>query len=168
MIVRLRGMSDKKRAADAPPADDAPRSWRNAWPFLVALAVVVIAVVGILSSNLLRPATDRASDPAQVQMVINDAYTARNSLDYGAYRSATCAREVNAPTFPTEQTFVADNTTSREANGHIVIPEITDITVTGDTATATAHWHYDKHPEQKQTDKVALVRENGDWKVCGG
>ena len=89
--------------ADGTPA--APRSWKDAWPFLVALGVIVIAVVGLGLSYLLRPAEERVTDSTRVQYAINDHYTARNASDYTAYREHTCAADLASPSFITEQVF---------------------------------------------------------------
>lgn len=155
---------------DARPdsGDDSPAapSWRNAWPFLAALLVVVLAAGAIGLSYLFRPPSERAGDSAQVQFAINDVYNARNNVDYDAFRNKTCAADRNASSFPSKDQFTAENTTSRETNGRIVIPEISDVTVSGDRATATIHWNFDNKSDQKQTTKVVVLREDGDWKVC--
>ncbi|GAC68145.1 Rv0361 family membrane protein [Gordonia soli] len=152
--------------AGGPDDPGTPRGFRAVWPFVVALVVVVIAVGAIVISYLVRPVDDRLTESAQVQHAINDAYTARNELNYGDYREATCAADHDRAAFPTEQAFVDDNLRSREANGHIVIPEIDQITVTGDRGSAQVHWHFDDHPDDKKSERVVVVRENGDWKVC--
>lgn len=152
---------------NSPPVDDeGSKSWKDAWPFWVALIVVVAAILGVVLSNVLRPAEDRASDSAQVQFAINDVYTARNNVDYGKYKAATCATDVTSGAILPEAEFVAQNRKSVETNGRIVIPEITDVTVTGDRATARVHWHFDKSPDQTQVTSVVVVKDNGDWKVC--
>lgn len=139
----------------------------NLWPFLAAVVVIVLVVGGVLLSNLLRPSDDRVSDAAQVQYAINDSYTARNSLDYRKYREVTCAAVVGAQDFPTEQVFVADNQRSRDTFGKIVIPEITDVTVDGDRATAQVQWHFEnKGSDAKTVTPTVVVREGDKWKVC--
>lgn len=171
-VVRLAdmGKSAARRRSEpeitAEPERVPTPSWRKAWPFLVALVVVVAAVGGIVASHIFRPAEDRAGDSAQVQYAINDIYNARNNVDYNAYRDHTCAADRNSTGFPTEAQFTAANQKSREDNGRIVIPEISDVQVSGDRATATVHWHFDKKSDQTQTTKVAAVREDGNWKVC--
>ncbi|GAA1482717.1 hypothetical protein GCM10009624_31570 [Gordonia sinesedis] len=161
--------ADDGGPTDGASADGAPESapsWKNAWPFWVALIVVALAVVGLLLSYVWRPAEDRASDSAQVQFAINDVYTARNAVNYGDYRNGHCAADLAAPDFPSAEAFAAENRDSQKANGLIVIPEITDVTVTGDRATAQVQWHFDKQPDRKQTTSVSVARENGKWKVC--
>lgn len=163
-----RGAQAARSGGDEPSAADpgARRSWKDAWPFWVALAVIVIGGLAIGLSYAFKPSGERGGDSAKVQYAINDAYTARNALNYDKYRGAHCAADLRAPGFPGREAFVADNRRSRDADGTIVIPEITDLTVHGDRADAKVHWHFDKHPDAKQTTQVSVVRENGSWKVC--
>ncbi|NDK88140.1 hypothetical protein GYA93_00870 [Gordonia desulfuricans] len=158
--------SSAPEPTDPQPDDAPPPSWRNAWPFLVALVVVALAALGIGLSYLFRPAEERASDAAKVQYAINDQYTARNNVDYAAYRESTCAAELASTGFPSEQTFTTENQASLEANGRVIIPEITDVSVDGDRATAKVHWQFDKKSDQTHTVDTVVVREDGNWKVC--
>jgi len=144
--------------------EPAPKSWRNAWPFFVALGAVVLLVGGVALSYLFRPAEDRASETAQVQYAINDFYTARNGANYAAYREHTCAADLASPEFITEQAFVAQNQDLKD--NPIQIPEITDLTVEGDRATAQVHWHRKDSSDKVTTTPTIVVRENGEWKVC--
>ncbi|GAB88087.1 Rv0361 family membrane protein [Gordonia rhizosphera] len=161
-----KGPRDQDSSRPAGPSDAEPRSWKDAWPFLVALAVVLVGVIWIATSYLMRPADDRMSDGARVQHAIDDLYTARGQLDYASFRAATCAADLASDSFPSETAFLEQNRASLEENGPIVIPEISDITVSGDRATAQVHWHFDDKPDQEQTTDVVVVREDGDWKVC--
>ncbi|WHU47590.1 hypothetical protein QNM97_00800 [Gordonia sp. L191] len=156
----------KRAGPDVVPDEPVTPSWRNAWPFWVALVVVVLAAGGIALSYVFRPAEDRASDSAKVQYAINDLYTARNNVDYTAFREHTCGADLNSAGFPSQPEFATQNRQSLETNGRIVIPTISDVTVSGDRATATVHWHFDKKSDQTQTTKVAAIREDGNWKVC--
>ena len=147
--------------ADGTPA--APRSWKDAWPFLVALGVIVVAVVGLGLSYLLRPAEERVTDSTRVQYAINDYYTARNASDYTAYREHTCAADLASPSFITEQVFSEQN---RDRRDNPIQIDITDLTVDGDRAQAQVHWHLKNSSDQKHTVPTVVVRENGEWKVC--
>ncbi|GAB19188.1 hypothetical protein GOEFS_076_00170 [Gordonia effusa NBRC 100432] len=151
----------------AQTADDQSPRTGNIWPFAAAVIVIVLAVGGVLLSNVLRPSDDRVSDSAQVQYAINDSYTARNSLDYAKYRSTMCADVVDAADFPTEQVFVEENRRSRETFGKILIPEIADVMIDGNRATAQVHWHFEnKGSDAKTVTPTTVVREGDEWKVC--
>ena len=161
------GASDSKNPDSDLDADDQrPRTWKDAWPFWSALVIVVVAILAVVLSNMLRPAEERASDSGQVQFAINDNYTARNNVDYGKFKQSTCAADTSSSSFISEQEFVSQNRTSVESKGRIVIPEITDVTVNGDRATARVHWHFDKTPDDKQTTSVVVVKDDGTWKLC--
>ena len=161
------GARDSKNPGSDVDADDQrPRTWKDAWPFWVALVIVVLAILGVVLSNVLRPAEERASDSGQVQFAINDNYTARNNVDYGKYKQTTCAADTSSSSFISEQEFVRQNRTLVESKGRIVIPEITDVAVNGDRATAKVNWHYDKTPDDKQTTSVVVVKDDGTWKLC--
>ncbi|MDL9938582.1 hypothetical protein QSJ18_17690 [Gordonia sp. ABSL1-1] len=144
----------------------APRDWKAAWPFLAAVVVIVLAVGGLGISYLMRPPEERVSEDAKVQWAINGQYTARNGPDYASYREHTCAKDLADPEFVTEAAFVADNQRSLDTNGPIQIPEITDLVVTGDRATADVHWHFKNSSDNTQIVPTIVVREDGDWKVC--
>ncbi len=147
--------------------DDRTASRGALWPFIAAVAVIVIGVGAVVLSNLLRPSDDRVTDSTQVQYAINDNYTARNGIDYAKYRASTCSSVHDAGDFPTEATFVADNQRSRDEFGKILIPEITDVVVDGDRATAQVHWHFEKKgSDAKTVTSTVVVREGDQWKVC--
>lgn len=147
------------------PDGDAP-SWKAALPFIIAGVVVLVVVIGVLISNAVRPAEDRMSEDAKVQHAINDYYTARNEADFDKYAAVNCAAVRGAEGFPTKDSFVTDNRKSMDDNGQIKIPEITDLTVNGDCATARVHWHFDKSEDKKNVADTTVVREDGEWKVC--
>ncbi|WP_083709158.1 Rv0361 family membrane protein [Williamsia sterculiae] len=151
---------------DVSPADD-PRSWRDAWPFFIAVGVVAVTIVIVVLLNVLHPASDRLTDSALISRVINDQYTARNSLDYATFRELTCADDVNAPDFPGQQAFTADNGKLRDTQGQLVIDEIADTTVDGAQATANVTWHRAGKDSHTTVTATTLVKQGDDWKVCG-
>lgn len=106
------------------------------------------------------------SDDALVQHAINDYYT---PLQRGRLRQVRRGELCGRPEcggFLAEDTFVTDNLQSMADNGQIMIPEITDLTVDGDRATARVHWHFEKSADKKNVVGTTVVREDGKWKVC--
>ncbi|GED99142.1 Rv0361 family membrane protein [Gordonia crocea] len=150
---------DLGRLADELNKRDAPTKG----PFLAALAVVVVLIGVILIVQWVRPFSDRISDEDTVRIAVNDHYTARNAVNYDSFRAATCAAKV-----PPRAEFESTNTRSREANGRIVIPQgqIADVTITGDKASATVTWHYEKRATENQKTPTTLIRQDDKWKVC--
>lgn len=143
--------------------DDDPA--RSRWPFLAALGVVVVLVVVVVILAVVNPAEDRMSDSARVQFVVNDAYSARNSLNYEQYRNSFCEQELQSPDFPTAAQFADENRVARDEHGQLVIPSM-DVDVAGDTADVTVHWHREDTPDDEQQTALTVVRRGDDWKVC--
>ena len=135
------------------------------WPFLVAVAIVVVTLGAIGVTYVVRPADERLTEEAKVTRSINDYYTAKNAIDYPNFRAATCAADTSSVDFPTEDEFIIENTDARDADGAIEIDDISESVVNGNRATANVHWSR-KEKTETQITGVVLVNEEGDWKVC--
>ncbi|MGZ8177216.1 Rv0361 family membrane protein [Williamsia sp. SKLECPSW1] len=156
--------SNDTTAQPAPDPDDP--GLRAAWPFVVAVVIVVLVIGGVVASQLLRPAEDRLPDNAAVQAAVNDFYTAKNAVNYTAFRDATCSRVVDGGSFPTATAFRSAAQASRDAHGKVIVTTIADIAVSGTSATASMTWRYEKNPALT-TQSVPLVKDADTWKVCG-
>lgn len=143
--------------------DDDPG--RSRWPFLVALGFVVLLVAVVAGVALIDPPAERLSDSTKVQHAVNDAFTARNSLNYGQYRDAHCAADLEAADFPTATEFADENRKARDAQGPIVIPDMA-VQIQGDVATVAVNWHREKTSNEKQTTDLTVIRQGDEWKVC--
>ncbi|MCK0439434.1 hypothetical protein MUG78_08165 [Gordonia alkaliphila] len=161
---------NSKRAPDGYPeamaeefgSDDPGRS---RWPFMVALGFVVLLVAGIAGVALIDPPAERLSDSAQVQHAVNDAFTARNSLNYEQYREAHCEADRQAADFPTAAEFADENRAARTEHGQIVIPDMA-VEMQGDVAAVQVNWHREDTPDEKQTTDLTVIRQGDEWKVC--
>lgn len=138
---------------------------RTPWPFIIAVAIVVIVLGAIGVMHVVRPAEDRLTEESKVSRTINDYYTARNAINYSNFRALTCAAERDSVEFPTEEVFSTENTRDREADGQIEISDISETVVNGDRATANVHW-FRQQKTQTQITPVTLVKESDNWKVC--
>lgn len=157
--------TDSSAHPSGPDAPDDP-GWKAAWPFLVAVVIVVLALGAIGLFHVLRPASERLTDTAKITHAINDYYTAKNSITYDKFRDASCATDQKSATFPSAATFRDAAQRSRDEHGNIVVTDITETAVNGGTATANMHWNYNKNPSN-QILPLALVKQGDDWKVCG-
>lgn len=157
--------SNDTSAQPAPEPEDDP-GLKAAWPFIVAVVIVVLVIGGVVASQLLRPADDRLPDNAAVQHAINDYYTAKNAINYTAFRDATCSRVVDGGSFPNDEAFRSAAQSTRDSKGKIMVTTIADISVSGTSATASMTWRYEKDPRQT-TQSVPLVKDADTWKVCG-
>lgn len=146
-----------------PPLEDDER--RTPWPFLIAVAIVVLVLGAIGVMHVVRPAEDRLTEESKVSRTINDYYTAQNALNYSNFRALTCAAQRDSADFPSEEAFSTEQTEAREADGQIEISNISETVVNGDRATANVH-SFRKQKTQTQITPVTLVKESDSWKVC--
>lgn len=127
-------------------------------PFLGALAIIVIVVIGIIAFNAFGDDKPRPEDVGIALVGQNDAL---QRLNYGDYRRYTCrAHQDN------EADVLARQRDSVAKNGQRFIDDVTAITIDGDRATAVVKYHFDKTASTSSGGEVVFAREDGAWKVC--
>lgn len=151
---------------DDPRYDDVDeRTWRDAVPFFIAAAFVVVVVGAIALVAIISPPGERLNDSTRVQYVVNDAFTARNSLNYQQYSNSFCERDRVSPEFPSMDAFLEANRSERDTKGNIEVPDM-DVTVDGDVAHVKVNWQREKDPADKGVTEWTVIRQGEDWKVC--
>lgn len=128
-------------------------------PIVIAAAIVVVAMGSIWALKFFR--TDKLPDDGLVVRAIVAQNDALQRESYPDFRNFTCVAQQG-----TEPQVLADQRRSVSANGHRVVEDVKDFAITGDRATATVVYHFEKKPDDKATAPMAFVRENGTWKVC--
>lgn len=129
-------------------------------PILTALAVVGVALIAVFALRLIRGG-DTVPDSAAVGEAVvgqNDALQRGNYVDF---KSFTCANQQGI-----EGQVLADQRQSASTKGARYVDDVKDVTVTGDSATATVVYHFEKSEDDKVSSPMTFVRENGTWKVC--
>jgi uncharacterized protein HemX len=128
-------------------------------PFLGALAVIAIVVIGIVLFNVFGSQHTTPGDQvAQAAVGQNDALQRQ---DYDAYRKFTCRAQQGA-----EADFLARQRDSVAKNGERYLDDVKDIRIDGDRASATVTYHLDKTAGTKTPAQVGFALEDGAWKVC--
>jgi hypothetical protein len=128
-------------------------------PIAIAAAIVVVALGSMWVLRFFRG--DEVPDDVLVGRAVvaqNDALQREN---YADFRSYTCAAQQGV-----ENQVVADQRQSKTAKGNRFVDDVKDFAVTGDRATATVVYHFEKSPDAKVNSPMTFVRENGSWKVC--
>ena len=128
-------------------------------PIAIAAAIVVVALGAMWVLRFFRG--DEVPDDVLVGRAVvaqNDALQREN---YADFRSYTCAAQQGV-----ENQVVADQRQSKTAKGNRFVDDVKDFAVTGDRATATVVYHFEKSPDAKVNSPMTFVRENGSWKVC--
>jgi hypothetical protein len=128
-------------------------------PFLGALAVIVLVVIGIMLFNVFDGSSPApGTDVGRAIVGQNDALQRQ---DYADFRDFTC-RAVQRG----EADFLARQRDSVAKHGERYIDDVKDVRIDGDRATATVTYHFDKTADTTSGSELTVVREDGSWKVC--
>jgi hypothetical protein len=127
-------------------------------PFLGALAIIVLVVIGIVVFNA---GGDDGPRPEDVGVAVVGQNDALQRVDYGDYRKYTCGAKQGK-----EADVAAAQRDSAAKNGQRYVDDVTAIKIDGDKATANVTYSFANARDTKTTSDVALVREDGAWKVC--
>jgi hypothetical protein len=139
------------------PEDDPDRPTMA--PFLGALAIFVLIVIGIVAFNVFG-----RSEPPADQQVGRAAVGQNDALqrqDYAAFRTYTCRDQQGV-----ETDILARQRDSVAKRGERFVDDVADIKVDGDRASANVTYHFAKAPDTKTGVAMTFVREDGAWKVC--
>lgn len=142
------------------PEPGTPADRPTATPFLAALVIIVLVVVAIGLLNFFDEDEGRPADQ-QVAVAAVGQNDALQRLDYGDFRSYTCARLQG-----TEAEVLATQRESAEQRGERFVDDVAEVKIDGDRATATVTYHFDKAPDAEEDVEMTFVREGGVWKVC--
>ncbi len=134
-------------------------SGTSAAPFLAALAIIVLAVIGIGVVTLFRGGDDsRREAVVRAAIAHNDAL---QRLDYTAFEASTCAAQQGS-----EATVLDDQRASVAARGPRYVDDVLGISVDGDRATATVVYHFENSEDDKIETPSEFVNEDGTWRLC--
>lgn len=140
-------------------SDDSDNTGSTPLPFIAALAIIVLVLLGIGGITLANRGKDSQKE-AVVRAAIgqNDAL---QRLDYPAFRANTCLRLAG-----TENDVLARQRKSVADKGTRFVNNVTEVTVDGDTATANVSYYFASDKDAKIDAKTEFVREDGSWRVC--
>jgi hypothetical protein len=142
--------------ADPVPDPDRP----TIAPFVGALTIVVLVVIGIVVVNYF----DRDDDLTPEQLVARAAVAQNDALqreNYADFRAYTCAAQQGD-----EAKFSATQRDSKDRRGPRYVDEVTGISIGGDRATATVTYSFERARDTKTGVETTFAREDGAWKVC--
>lgn len=128
-------------------------------PILGALAIVVVAVLAVFAVRVFRGG--EPPDDAAVARAVVGQNDALQRESYADFQTFTCAAQQGV-----EAQVLADQRQSAAAKGARYVDDIRDVAVTGDRATATVVYHFEKSADDKVSTPMTAVRESGAWKVC--
>lgn len=128
-------------------------------PILAALAVAGAISAAFFLLQLFQ------GDPLAGEGGVGRAVVGQNDAlqraDYADFRAFTCIAEQGI-----ETQVLADQRQTTTVRGARFVDDVTEVVVTGDQASATVVYHFEKTPDDKITTPMTFARENGAWKVC--
>ncbi|MFM9032851.1 MAG: lumazine-binding protein [Mycobacterium sp.] len=129
-------------------------------PILTALAVVGVALIAVFALRMVRGGSALPDEVAVRRAAVgqNDALQRQ---DYADFRSFTCTAQQGS-----ESGVITAQRDTTSARGARYVDDVKDVSVTGDRATATVVYHFEKAGDDKVASPMTFVRENGGWKVC--
>lgn len=128
-------------------------------PFLGALAIIVLVVIGIWLANTFGDNT--VPDGQQVGVAAVGQNDALQRQSYAEFRRYTCRAQ-----YGSEAEVIGRQRDSVAKRGERTLDDVTNVAVDGDRATATVIYHFAKAPDDKTPADMTFVREDGTWKVC--
>ncbi|BBZ62872.1 Rv0361 family membrane protein [Mycolicibacterium monacense] len=146
-------------SAESDPDTGRPSDRPTAAPFMIALVIIVLVVIGIWLVNLFE-----GDEPTPEQLIGRVAAAQNDALqreDYQAFQAYTCRAE-----HATESEVLERQRNSSAEQGARFIDGVSDVVVDGDRATATVTYHFDRSEDDKFGVPTTFVQEDGAWKVC--
>jgi hypothetical protein len=129
-------------------------------PMLTALAIAVVALIAFFALRLFG-GDDPAPDEAAVGRAVVGQNDALQRGNYADFRTFTCLSQQGI-----ESQVLADQRQSAAAKGARYVQDVKDIAVTGERATATVVYNFEKAKDDMLSTPMTFVREDGTWKVC--
>lgn len=128
-------------------------------PFVTALAIVVVVVIGIVVFSLTRgDGLSEEQRVARAAVAQNDALQRENYADFVA---ATCEAQRG-----TESEILTQQRDSVADKGARFVDDVTGVAIVGETATATVVYHFDNAPDTKIEAPMTFAQQGGQWTVC--
>lgn len=138
---------------------DEPADRPAAWPFLAALAIIVIVVIGIWLLNVF--SGDDLTDEQQIARAASGQNDALQREDYADYRAFSCAG------LPGDESEVLSaHRDSVVQRGDRYVDRVAGVAIEGEQASADVTYYFDNDPDAKETVEMTFAREDGSWKVC--
>jgi hypothetical protein len=141
------------------PADSPDDHRPSLMPIVTALTVIVVALSAIWLLRMFRG--DEQPDEGRIGIAAVGQNDALQREDYAAFRNYTCLAEQG-----TEAQVLADQRQSKTVKGARFVDDVTGIAVSGERATATVLYHFERSPDEKIKTAATFVRQDGEWKVC--
>lgn len=128
-------------------------------PFAAALVVFAVALGAVAAIRFLRG--DGLTEDQRVGRAAVAQNDALQREDYADFQRFTCPQQQG-----TEAGVLSAHRESKDQHGSRFIDDITDVAISGDSATATVTYSFEGTPEAKRSSRMTFERVDGTWRVC--
>ena len=139
--------------------DDEGDSGATPWPFIGALTIIVLVLLGVWALQHFN-----RGDDTQREAVVRAALGQNDALQRGSYadfQANTCAHLVSP-----EAAVQARQQESVARRGARYVENVTGVSVDGDQAKADIVYYFAGAKDDKINVAASFVREDGTWRVC--
>ncbi|OZC86723.1 hypothetical protein CH282_10410 [Rhodococcus sp. 06-418-1B] len=152
--------------ASAAAAASGERRPPNAWPFLIAVSIVVVLLAGIFLAARFAPAEDNVTQAQLLTDSITEFVDAQNEGDADALRAVTCDEQVSSLVTGSDQDYTDARVADVEENGKLVVDGApSEYEINGDRGVVTVPTKFEK-TGATSSEVWKFVRVDDKWLVC--
>ncbi|MEH6796807.1 MAG: hypothetical protein V7694_22015 [Rhodococcus sp. (in: high G+C Gram-positive bacteria)] len=157
---------EARNNASKAAADSGDQRAPTAWPFIIAVGIVVVLLVGIFAASKFAPAEDNVTQAQLLTDSLDGFLEAQNTGDADLLRRNTCFDQVERLIPGDDAQYRTDRAGEVERNGETSIDGVpSEYQVNGDRGMVTVPLKEEK--SGVQTDDVwNFVRVDDKWLVC--
>lgn len=157
---------EARNNASKAAADSGEQRAPTAWPFIIAVGIVVVLLVGIFAASKFAPAEDNVTQAQLLTDSLDGFLEAQNTGDAELLRRNTCFDQVERLIPGDDAQYRTDRAGEVERNGETSIDGVpSEYQVNGDRGMVTVPLKEEK--SGVQTDDVwNFVRVDDKWLVC--
>lgn len=157
---------EARNNASKAAADSGEQRAPTAWPFIIAVGIVVVLLVGIFAASKFAPAEDNVTQAQLLTDSLDGFLEAQNTGDADLLRRNTCFDQVERLIPGDDAQYRTDRAGEVERNGETSIDGVpSEYQVNGDRGMVTVPLKEEK--SGVQTDDVwNFVRVDDKWLVC--
>lgn len=162
----IENREEAQNNASAAAAEAGERRPPTAWPFLLALAIVVLVIGGIVIASRVSPAENNITQAQLLTDSISDFVRAQNEGDAELLRATTCEAQVAQLIPGSDDDYSSAREEDVAENGELEVDGApTDYEINGDRGVVTVSTRLDG-TDATSTEKWRFVRVDGNWLVC--
>lgn len=157
---------EARNNASEAAADSGEQRPPNAWPFIIAVGIVAVLLIGIFAASKFAPAEDNVTQAQLLTDAVDGFLEAQNSGDADLLRQNTCFDQVTVLVPGDDAQYRAARAGEVERNGETSIDGVpTGYEVNGDRGVVTVPLKEEKSGVQTEGE-WKFVRVDDKWLVC--